>query len=118
MKRLVAYALVVSAWICGGALWLYSLLTVYQTWGTLAALGGVFFAIVGIVPLAALAIALHGTWQIFWFLIVSVATTFGIWITGASIIYSLDNPRQSLHPDAPSSPADEMEKIRHTKASQ
>lgn len=54
--------LYIASFLFGTNLWIWSALNLYQEWGLTAFLVGVLMAGVGVVPLAFVALAVHGQW--------------------------------------------------------
>ena len=61
-KSIASVGLLVSSYVYGLTLWLWSLLFVYMVWGWFAVFVGLGFMGIGIVPVALLAIVVKGHW--------------------------------------------------------
>ena len=59
-----AVALVLSSYVYGLTLWMWSLLLVATLWGIIAVVIGLILAGVGVVPIAMLATAINGEWAV------------------------------------------------------
>ncbi len=69
--------IVISSFIFGLTLWIWSFLLTYTLWGGLGIFIGLFFFGVGVVPIAMLATLFKGMWPIFGQLIFLTILTFG-----------------------------------------
>jgi hypothetical protein len=63
-RPLASAAILVISYVFGTLPWLQSFLTTYFFWGVAGAATGVFFAGVGVVPLAFVAASLHHEWSL------------------------------------------------------
>jgi hypothetical protein len=54
--------LVISSFLFGTNLWIWSALNLYQEWGLTALIIGILMGGIGVIPLAFIALALHGQW--------------------------------------------------------
>lgn len=68
---------VYASYVFGLELWAYSCLFVVSAWGYAALVIGLFFAGVGVVPVAILAALFHREWSVLLELIFSIVLTFG-----------------------------------------
>ena len=77
------------SFIFGITLWMEGFLGTLSTWGTFAVIVGLFFAGIGVVPIAMLASLIHGSWTILLELVILAVLTFGCrifahWLVGTS----------------------------------
>ncbi|HEV2327953.1 MAG TPA: hypothetical protein VGY56_04085 [Verrucomicrobiae bacterium] len=96
------------SYFCGLSLWMASLLVTMQLWGVTAAIIGLIFGGVGILPVALLACMFKGEWSLFFQLLLQLALlvayrAFGIYLmhkTVAEIEAASggDRPKQSSRP--------------------
>lgn len=70
--------LLISSYLFGLVLWVYSFLTVYSVWGWEAIIIGTILAGVGVIPIAVVAVILNSQWVIFLQLVLLIILTFGI----------------------------------------
>ena len=68
---------VISSFAFGTLLFAFSCIVVVQIWGYFGLFAGLFFAGVGVVPVAFLATLFHGEWSLFWNTVVGTILTFG-----------------------------------------
>jgi len=78
--------IVISSFIFGLTLWVWSFLLTYTLWGGLGIFIGLFLFGVGVVPIAMLATAFKGMWAIFGQLIFLTILTFGSRFFGVFLI--------------------------------
>jgi hypothetical protein len=81
--------ILVISFIFGITLWMEGFLVTLSTWGIFAVIFGLFFAGIGVVPIAMLASLVHGSWTALLELVIGVILTFGCrifayWIVGTS----------------------------------
>jgi hypothetical protein len=60
--------------LCG---WVLGFLVTYSLWGFIGVAVGLFIFGIGVVPVAMLAAAIHGTWEVAWELLALLVLTFG-----------------------------------------
>jgi hypothetical protein len=77
-----ATAFVLWSYLCGLSLWMFSLLVTLNLWGYIAAIIGLLFMGVGILPVALLACIFKGEWSMFFQLIVQFILLFAARIYG------------------------------------
>jgi hypothetical protein len=80
-----AAAMVWWSYLFGAYVWLNALTTTVLLCGWFWAIIGLFFAGVGVVPIALIALGWHGEWSMFWSLVLNIVTfwvvrLFGIWL--------------------------------------
>jgi len=85
--------IVISSYIFGFTLWVWSFLLTYALWGGLGIFIGLFLFGVGIVPIAMLATAFKGLWAIFGQLILLTILTFGSRFFGVFLIESYESSK-------------------------
>lgn len=68
--------LLIASYVFGLAAWLKGFLWAYNLWGVIGVLIGVFLFGVGVVPVGALALLLHGMWGPFFTLLLTVGTMY------------------------------------------
>jgi hypothetical protein len=81
---------VYASWVFGAELWAYSCLFVVYAWGYGALIVGLFFAGVGVVPVAILASLFHREWSVLLELIFSIVLTFGTRAFGIWMVTKAD----------------------------
>ena len=77
-----AVAFIYWSYLCGLSLWMTSLLVTLNLWGFVAAIIGLIFMGVGILPVALLACIFKGEWSIFFQLILQLAFLIGCRLFG------------------------------------
>lgn len=75
-----------TSYVFGATLWVWSFLLTYALWGGIALFIGLFFAGVGVVPIAMLATAFKGMWPFCGQLMLLLVITFGTRLFGAFLI--------------------------------
>jgi hypothetical protein len=78
---------VLWSYLCGLSLWMFSLLVTLNLWGFVAAIIGLLFMGVGILPVALLACIFKGEWSIFFLMILQLVLLigcrfFGLYLAG------------------------------------
>jgi hypothetical protein len=81
-RTFAATGFAVSAMVIAITLWLFSVLIVYQFWGLWGLIAGIILGIVGIVPLAWIAAAMHGMWSDVGLISLGMALYFGLYVLG------------------------------------
>ena len=84
-REAAGVGMVIASWVLGVGLWLWSALVVFAFWGVVGLVVGLLIAGVGVLPLAAIASLLHGSWPILIQLILYTAVVFGLRILGVWI---------------------------------
>jgi hypothetical protein len=84
-RLLSGFAFLIAAYYYGTVLWFTGLITAYTIWGTAAVVIGIFFAAIGIIPIAMIASAFTGSWAdlwnlLFWIAIVIAHGGLGMWL--------------------------------------
>jgi len=69
--------ILISSYIFGVTVWVWSFLLTYMLWGMLGLIIGLFIMGVGVVPVAILATLLNGEWSAFFQLVLLLVLTFG-----------------------------------------
>jgi hypothetical protein len=77
-----AAAFIYWSYLCGLSLWMFSLLVTLNLWGLTAAIIGLLFMGIGILPVALLACIFKGEWSIFFQLILQLALLIGCRLYG------------------------------------
>jgi hypothetical protein len=77
------------SFVFGITLWMDGFLVTLSTWGIFAVIVGLFFAGIGVVPIAMLASLVHGSWSTLLELVILAVLTFGCrifaqWLVGTS----------------------------------
>ena len=70
--------LLITSYIFGATLWVWSFLLVYDFWGPLPLFIGIFLGGIGVVPIAMLASMFKGEWGILGQLVLLIIITFGV----------------------------------------
>ena len=91
-RAISSYGLIISSYIYGLSLWLWSLLITYILWGVTAVYIGIAILGVGVVPFAILASAFHGQWSITAQIILLIFITYGSRIVGLRIAETVEEP--------------------------
>ena len=81
---------VYASWVFGAELWAYSCLFVVSSWGYVALIIGLFFAGVGVVPVAFLSSVLHSEWSVLGELTFSTVLMFGTRAFGLWMVAKVD----------------------------
>jgi len=81
-KALSGIGLVISSYVYGLTLWLWTLLLTYVIWGGIAVIAGLLIVGVGVVPMAMLATAFKGEWSLTGQIVLLLVLTFGSRIFG------------------------------------
>jgi hypothetical protein len=102
-RTFAATGFAVSAMIMGVTVWLFSVLTVYQLWGVIGLSAGIILGIVGIVPLALIAAAMHHMWIAVGSISLGIALYFGLYVLGIYLRSTVKAPAWT----APAPPASE-----------
>jgi hypothetical protein len=76
-KGISAFGFLLSSYIYGLTLWLWSFLLTLSIWGTIAVYVGLFVVGVGVIPIAMLATIIKGEWVITGEIILLLILTFG-----------------------------------------
>jgi len=77
-SRVIAmYGFLIASFIFGASTWLAGFLATAGTMGTVGVMVGLFFALVGVVPLGIIGSMYYGDWTTVSFLLVGLALTFG-----------------------------------------
>ncbi len=79
----------IASYVFGTLLFAFSCLVAFQIWSYTGLIVGLFFAGVGVVPVAFLATLFHGEWSLFWDVVFGMVLTFGtrgfgLWLTSES----------------------------------
>ena len=85
----------IASFVFGLTLWVWSLLTSYTLWGTGGVVVGLFFAGVGVVPIAILASLFHGLWSMVGELLLVTAITFGTRFFGIYLMTKSEAPNHA-----------------------
>ena len=88
-RALAGNGMVISSFVFGLTLWVWSFLLTYSLWGGLGIFIGLFLFGVGIVPIAMLATLFNGMWAILGQLILLAILTFGSRFFGIYLTESL-----------------------------
>ena len=86
--------IIFSSFIYGLSAWIYGLAVTLAIWGWLGVIIGVFLGGVGVVPIGMLASVLSGHWDLFWPLLINVATYFGAIIIGGLLVGSAERQKE------------------------
>lgn len=84
--RFAGNGMVISSYVFGVTLWVWSLLLTYVLWGGMALLIGLFMMGIGVVPIAMLATLFKGMWSTLGQLVLLLALTFGIRFWGYHLL--------------------------------
>lgn len=76
-RGFAAVAILIASYVFGATVWMEGLLLTMALWGTFAVVVGLFFAGVGVVPIAMLATLLKGMWGNLAELVLLTVITFG-----------------------------------------
>ena len=85
-RGFASVAMLIVSYVFGATVWMEGLLLTMALWGTFAVVVGLFFAGVGVVPIAMLATLLKGMWGNLTELVVLTVLTFGtrllaVWVS-------------------------------------
>ena len=95
-RGVAGHGFVITSYIYGLALWLWSFFYVLSVWGWFAVIVGLFMAGVGVVPIAMLASAIHGEWSIPLQLVIGIVMTFGCRLVGVWFIANAADRRTRI----------------------
>lgn len=76
-KEISAIGLIISSYVFGLTLWLWTLLLTYMIWGMIAVIIGLLITGIGVVPIALLATVINGEWSVAVQIIMLIIFTFG-----------------------------------------
>ena len=79
------------SYVAGFAIWLICLATLSILWGNVWMIVGLFFAGVGVVPLACVALLFNGEWLLLGVLLIVLVIIFACRIGGIAAVGSADN---------------------------
>ena len=90
-RGFASVVLFVASYVFGATLWMEGLLLTLSIWGLVAVFIGLFFAGVGIVPIAMLATLIKGMWWQLLELVLLTIMTFGSRVGAVSLAESLES---------------------------
>ena len=76
-RGVASIVLLFCSFVFGFVLWVWSFIVTYALWGVFGVVFGLFFAGIGIVPVAFLAILFHAKWSSLWDFLFMIAATLG-----------------------------------------
>jgi hypothetical protein len=89
-RPFAAHVLILGSFVTGGSVWIGSAIITYFLWGLMWLIGGILFMGLGVLPLALVASAMAGRWQIFGILAVMMAVTICFRFLAYAMASSLD----------------------------
>lgn len=96
-RGVIGNIIIFSSFIYGLSAWIYGLAVTLAIWGWLGVIIGVFLGGIGVVPIGMLASVLSGHWNLFWPLLINVATYFGAIIIGGLLVGSVERQNEKQH---------------------
>lgn len=93
-RGVIGNIIIFSSFIYGLSAWIYGLAVTLAIWGWLGVIIGVFLGGVGVVPIGMLASVLGGHWDLFWPLLINIATYFGAIIIGGLLVGSAERRKE------------------------
>jgi hypothetical protein len=103
-RTFAATGFAASAMVMGITVWLRSVLVVYQLWGFIGLASGIILGIIGIVPLALIAAAMHSLWPIVRELGLGIGLYFGLYVFGIYLRSTMKGPAWTAAEPAPPGP--------------
>ena len=96
-RGVIGNIIIFSSFIYGLSAWIYGLAVTLAIWGWLGVIIGVFLGGIGVVPIGMLASVLSGHWDLFWPLLINVATYFVAIIIGGLLVGSAERRNEKIH---------------------
>ncbi len=96
LRAFSAKAIFGISYVFGATLWMWSLLLTIHLWGAGWAAFGLFFAGIGVLPMAFLASAFKGLWVVFGGLIFLAVMTFGLRMLSFWIVVKIDETNHGI----------------------
>lgn len=96
-RGVIGNIIIFSSLIYGLSAWIYGLAVTLAIWGWLGVIIGVFLGGIGVVPIGMLASVLSGHWDLFWPLLINVATYFGAIVIGGLLVGSAERQNEKLY---------------------
>ena len=92
-KGVSAIGMMISSYIYGSTLWLWSVIIVYEIWGTTIMIIGLIFMGVGVVPMAFIAVIFNGEWYVLLSLVLLSVFTMGSQFIGYHILKNYEKEK-------------------------
>lgn len=94
-RMFAAIAMLIVSYVFGATVWMEGLLLTMALWGTFAVIVGLFFAGIGVVPIAMLATIFKGMWSRLAELVVLTLLTFGTRFLAVWVGEKADSSREA-----------------------
>ena len=85
-KAIAGVGMVIASNVFGLTLWLWGFLLTYAFWGMVAVIAGLFMGVVGVVPIAMLAVLINAEWYSLTALVILIVLTFGVGCWGCYLL--------------------------------